>query len=119
VKASTDKPSYPVGSSVKITMRITNAGDVPCRRDVGAKANTVLVASGGQPVWSSDDCNPGGAANVVTMKPGETYEVSITWNGAVTEGSCPSNPAGAKAGRYDAVGKNGDSRSSASPFTLT
>jgi hypothetical protein len=100
-------------------MRITNAGSASCRRDVGAKANTVLVTSGGQPVWSSDDCNPGGAPNVVTMKPGEAYEVIVTWNGAVTQGSCPANPVAAHAGSYDAVGKNGDLRSSPSTFALT
>ncbi len=119
VKIATDKPSYPVGTPVKLTMRITNAGTVSCLRDVGAKANTVLITSGGQPVWSSDDCNPGGEPNVVTMKPGESYEVSLTWNGAVTQGSCPSNPTAAKAGAYDAVGKNGDANSSAARFALT
>lgn len=119
VTVSTDKKSYPVGSPVELTLTITNEGGATCTRDVGAKANTLLVLQDGEQVWSSDDCNPGGAANVVAMKPGDVYEVNLTWEGAVTKGSCPSNPPLAEAGDYEAQGKNIDVKSDTVPFTLT
>mgnify|MGYP003375482133 CR=1 FL=1 len=119
VTVSTDKKSYPVGSSVELTLTITNEGGATCTRDVGAKANTLLVLQDGEQVWNSDDCNPGGAANIVAMKPGDVYEVNLTWEGAVTKGSCPSNPPLAEAGDYEAQGKNIDVKSDTVPFTLT
>jgi hypothetical protein len=119
VAVATDKKTYPVGSPVKLTLTISNKGDVACIRDVGAKANTLLITSGGEAVWSSDDCNPGGNANEVTMKPGDVYEVKLTWEGAVTQGSCPATPAQAAAGAYDTEGRNGDVTSSQVRFSLT
>lgn len=111
--------SVPAGSPLKLTQGITNSGSTPCRRDIGAKANTIIITSGGYPVWSSDDCSPGGDADVVTIKPGEEYQVSVTWKGQLTEGQCPANPPTVKAGGYDAQGKNGEVTSKSKPFEVT
>ena len=111
--------SFPVGSPVTLTEGIKNSGDTACKRDIGAKANTVIITSGGYPVWSSDDCSPGGASNVVTMKPGDEYQVTVTWKGELTEGKCPSNPPQAQAGSYDAKGRNGKVDSKQVTFALT
>jgi len=119
VTIALDGTSFPSGSPVTLTQGIKNNGTEACRRDIGAKANTILITSGGYPVWSSDDCSPGGDSNIVTMKPGDTYQVTVKWKGDVTEGTCPKNPAMAKAGGYDAQGKNGKVVSKTKAFEIT
>ena len=111
--------SVAAGEPVKLVQGIKNSGSVACRRDIGAKANTVIITSGGYPVWSSDDCSPGGPSNIVVMKPGDEYQVTVTWKGQLTEGKCPSNPPTVQAGGYDAAGKNGNVKSATTPFAVT
>lgn len=119
VTVALDGTTFPAGDPVTITQTITNIGDVACQRDIGAKANTISITSGGYPVWSSDDCSPGGSSNVVVMKPGEGYQVTVSWKGVVTEGRCPDNPPKAQPGSYEAQGKNGEVVSKKKTFALT
>lgn len=120
VVATTDASTYPVGSTPKFTLTITNVGGVACKRDVGPKANELEITSGGYHVWSSDDCNASGKSKVMTLKPDETVASSITWDGRLSAKGCP-DPVGkeAKAGRYDLVGRNGGAASDPQPFALT
>lgn len=119
VEASTDDSSYPVGSTPRFTLKVTNGGNVACLRDVGAGANELSVSSGGVPVWSSDDCNPSDATDVVTLKPGQSFSTSITWDGIISEEGCPSGQPAAEAGGYDLLGRNGDVESEPVAFELT
>lgn len=120
VEATTDSSTYPVGSTPKLTLTISNTGDVACRRDVGPKANELEITSGGYHVWSSDDCNASGKSKLITMQPGDKVASSITWNGRLSQKGCPDGEgAAAKAGRYDLTGRNGSVTSDSTPFALT
>ena len=120
VEATTDASTYPVGSTPKLTLTITNTGTVACKRDVGPKANELEITSGGYHVWSSDDCNASNKSKVVTMQPDEPFGSSITWNGRLSQKGCPDGEgAEAKAGRYDLEGRNGEVISDGTPFALT
>lgn len=120
VEATTDSSTYPVGSTPKLTLTITNTGDVPCRRDVGPKANELTITSGGYHVWSSDDCATNSKGKISTLKPGQSSVASITWDGHLSQKGCTDAPgAAAKAGRYDLVGRNGKVESESTPFALT
>ena len=119
VEASTDDSSYPVGSTPRLTLKVTNGGNVACLRDVGPAANELSISSGGVAVWSSDDCNPSDSTDVVTLKPGQSFSTSITWDGQISEPGCPSGQPAAEAGSYDLVGRNGDVESESTAFSLT
>jgi hypothetical protein len=120
VEATTDSSTYPVGSTPKLTLTITNKGDVACKRDVGPKANELTITSGGYHVWSSDDCSTSSKSKVSTLKPGQSYEATITWDGRLSQkDNCSTQGATAKAGRYDLVGRNGKVESASTPFALT
>ncbi len=120
VEATTDASTYPVGSTPKLTLTISNIGDVPCKRDVGPKANELEITSGGYHVWSSDDCNASNKTKVITMQPGDKVASSITWDGHLSQKGCPDGEgAAAKAGRYDLEGRNGEVTSDSTPFALT
>ena len=120
VAATTDASTYRVGSEPKLTLAITNTGDVACTRDVGPKANELEITSGGYHVWSSDDCNASNKTKLSVLEPGQTVASTITWSGRLSQKGCPEEQgAKAKAGRYDVEGRNGKVRSEQTPFALT
>ena len=120
VEATTDASTYPVGSTPRLTLTISNTGDVACKRDVGPKANELEITSGGYHVWSSDDCNASSKSKIVVLEPGDKVASSITWNGRLSQKGCPNGEGElAKAGRYDLVGRNGKVTSEPTPFALS
>ena len=119
VTASTDAASYPAGSTPRLRMRIQNAGTKACTRDVGAAQNELIITSGAKHIWSSDDCSPGGSAQVATLQPGASYSVSVTWLGRLSQKGCPANQPLATKGSYTLVGRNGDVSSAGAAFSLT
>jgi hypothetical protein len=119
VQATTDASTYSVGEKPRLTLTITNIGEVPCIRDVGPKANELEITSGGYHVWSSDDCNASGKSKEAVLEPGQKVASSITWAGRLSQKGCPDGEgARAKAGRYDVEGRNGKVRSEQTPFAL-
>jgi hypothetical protein len=86
---------------------------------VGAAQNELVITSGSTRVWSSDDCNPGGDPNVVTLEPGQSYSVSVTWLGRLSQKGCPADQPLAEAGTYKLTGRNGEVTSEPAVFSLT
>lgn len=119
VTASTDAASYSVGATPRLRMRIQNTSAKDCKRDVGAAVNELLISSGDTRVWSSDDCNTGGSAQIVTLKPDQSYSVSVTWLGRLSQKGCPADQPLAQKGTYKLVGRNGDVSSAGAVFSLT
>lgn len=119
VASFTDAASYPVGSTPHLRMRILNVSTTACTRDIGAAQNELVITSGTVRVWSSDDCNPGGTPQVVTMAPGQSYSVSVTWLGRLSQKGCPTNQPMATKGTYKLTGRNGDVTSAPAVFALT
>ncbi len=119
VEATTDSGAYIVGSKPVLTLTIENTGNVACLRDVGPKANELEVESGGYHVWSSDDCSNNKKVRVVTLKPGDKVQSTITWNGRLSQKGCPDIKKVAQPGRYVVIGRNLDVRSESTPFAIT
>lgn len=118
VTADTDAKSYQIGTEPQLSMTIQNIGESACLRDVGPKANSLEITSGGFHVWSSDDCNPSDKTKVVVLKPAEKVATSITWAGERSLKGCPSGQGKAKAGYYDVAGTNGAITSDKTKFRL-
>ena len=122
VEANSNSATYPLGSTPKLTLAITNTGPAACNRDVGPAANSLEVTSGGYHVWSTDDCTPSTKAKVSTLEPGQKVVASITWDGKLSQKGCPDGEGGgpdARVGRYAVVGTNGTVSSDPTPFVLT
>jgi hypothetical protein len=119
VVATTEKDSYKVGAKPVLKLTIENISAVPCKRDVGPKANSLEITSGGYHVWSSDDCGASDQSKIITLKPGKKVGTSIEWNGKVTTKGCPTKGTPAKQGRYQVTGKNLKAKSPSSTFSLT
>ncbi|MGB8650950.1 MAG: DUF4232 domain-containing protein, partial [Mycobacteriales bacterium] len=113
---TTDADSYPLGASPRITLTARNASAAPCRRDLGSGAVELLVFSGADRVWSSDDCQQGRAADPVTLPPGGTRSVVLTWSGKRSAPGCSGTRTEAKAGTYRVAGRVGTLRQDGSVF---
>ena len=116
--SSTDADTYALGATPKITLVIKNAGSAPCRRDLGAGAVELLVYSGEDRVWSSDDCNPSTATAVTVLGAGGTQAVVKTWPGVRSVPGCGGSKATAKAGTYRVVARLGTLRVDGAVFRL-
>ena len=119
VEAVAGADSYPVGASPKLSLRVTNTGTAPCTRDLGQAAIELLVFSGRDRIWSSDDCAPGGPKQVTTLKPGETVTRRATWNGRRSLPGCAGSKAQAQAGTYRVTARVGQLRDEGDAFRLT
>lgn len=118
VTAQTDAATYRVGEGAVLTLGITNISDAPCLRDIGPKANELVITSGGYHVWSSDDCRAGKKSKVATLEPGERFVSTISWDGLMSRKGCPDISKTAKAGSYELVGRNGNVMSDPTRFSL-
>ncbi len=120
VTVETDKgSSFPTGSPITFTMSIKNISDSACDRNVGTKPNTVLVTSGSERVWSSDDCAPAGQDDIKSINPGDAYQLNATWDQKISQAGCPSGQPAAQPGSYDVVGINDQVESQSVSFTIS
>ncbi len=119
VSATTDSSTYPVGANPRLTLTIQNIGTFACTRDIGPKANSLAITSGGFPVWSSDACNASKTSKPSVLEAGEKVASSITWDGRLSSQDCSKQGALAKAGSYDLTGSNDLVQSDKTPFALT
>lgn len=108
VEASAEFPIYPVGSTPTLSLVITNIGTVECRRNVGPGANELWIEQSGEVLWSSDDCNPSDASDIISLKRGEEFITQLTWDGRTSATGCPSDQPLVEAGEYQVLGRNSD-----------
>ena len=118
LSATPDRPDYPVGGRPQLVLTITNTGAAPCRRDLGQGAVELLVVSGPDRIWSSDDCAPGGPAKQVVLDPRETSVTRLVWTGRRSLPGCKGDQAVAQAGTYRVGARVGDLRTEGEAFVL-
>lgn len=80
VTAGTDAGSYGPGATPLLTITVTNTSKAACKRDVGAAALSLVVTSGKDRIWGSDDCGGKGSASVRKLAPGKPFSTSVNWS---------------------------------------
>ena len=118
VVATTNKATYSGGERPVLQLEVRNIGPVACVRDLGQAARELRVTSGNDRIWSSDDCAPGGDADVVTLAPGKAEVSTVTWSGTRSRPGCEGDEERATAGTYRVNGRVGELRESGEPFVL-
>lgn len=108
VKLLVDRETYPPGTNPTFTIYVVNAGDRPCKRDVGSEAMSLRVLSEGGLVWDSGHCAAfaeAGAAgsDVRRLAPGEEHTASVTWDRTASAPGCAGSEA-VQPGPYQLVG---------------
>lgn len=117
VVATADSRTHKVGDTAQIGMTITNTSDETCTMDVGSAALTILVTSGSDKVWSSDDCEVDSRSNVVDLEAGQEMESAVPWKTERSGANCESGLSAIRPGTYQVVAKAGDIISD--PLTMT
>lgn len=119
IAAGADAESYPVGGRPRLSLSVTNTGSAPCTRDLGQAAVELLVFSGSDRIWSSDDCAPGGPKRVTTLEPGKPDVQRVTWDARRSLPDCGGQKAQAQAGTYRVHGRVGQLRVEGQVFRFT
>lgn len=119
VTAAAERDSYPVGARPLLVLTVTNTGSGPCSRDLGQGAVELLVVSGADRIWSSDDCAPGGPAKQVVLAPDTPSVTRLTWAGRRSLPGCEGAKAQATAGTYRVKARLGELSIDGSAFRFT
>ncbi len=120
VAAVPDAPAYPVGTRPLLRLRVTNAGPVPCTRDVSRKLREILVlGADGTRLWSSNDCYGPPQQDVRLLAPNVPVEFTVNWAGRTSAPGCPLNRRTVQAGTYRVVGRLGVLTGPPAPLVLT
>jgi hypothetical protein len=115
---TTDAPTYGLGATPRLTLTVKNTSATACRRDLGSAAVELLVYSGPDRIWSSQDCSPGTGVSPVTLAPGGTQAVVRTWPGKRSKPGCTGTQAAAQPGTYKVVVRVGTLRTDGDFFRI-
>lgn len=119
VTATSDAESYPLGATAALALTVKNTGAIPCSRALGQGAVELIVTSGDDRVWSSDDCAPGGDAGEVVLEPGAEQSARATWSTVRSAPGCPPEQPQAQPGTYRVTARVGELQVPGAVFQVT
>lgn len=121
IQASSNQPSYAVGTQPVFYMEVENPTDTDCVIDLDdnlLRFEVYDMASNDR-IWSDTDCYPPVAGGTVEFAPGEKRRWEARWSGTASQpGQCDNRPT-VKEGSYFLHGVIGENASDASPFNIT
>lgn len=119
VSVATDAVSYAPEATPRFTVTAMNSGDDPCSLDVGTSdAVELVLTSGDDRVWSSDDCQEAAEERIVTLASGEHEQQSVSWQRTRSAKGCPGNPGTPRPGTYQLTARVGEVTSEPVTFRL-
>ena len=110
---------YGPGDQVTFVVRAASARSRPCRIDLGARFTSVVVASGGTPMWDSSSCVRGTGSQVATVRRGAPVFLKVSWDRRTSLSGCPGRGTAIRAGAYTVAAFNGQLHSQATAFVLS
>jgi hypothetical protein len=119
VTASSDATDYAVGGTAALALTVRNTGTQACRRALGQGAVELIVTSGPDRVWSSDDCAPGGEAGDVVLEPGAQRDARASWSTVRSAPGCPPDQPPAQPGTYQVTARVGELEVPGAVFTVS
>ena len=114
-----DPGEHRAGAPVRFTVTVKNVSGTACRRDLGGGSLELVVRSGQDRIWSSDDCSTDRGSSVQLLRPGASLQTVVTWPGKRSARGCPTARPEARAGTYTARARLATLRSDAAVFRLT
>lgn len=118
VVATADAGSYAAGTTPQLGVAVRNTGEQACEVDLGDAVVGLLVVSGADRIWSSDDCEDGDAASVVTVDAQGEQAVTVEWPRSRSAEGCPGDLPEPRAGTYQLTATVGETTSAPLSFTL-
>ncbi len=113
-----DKRSYASAEKPEFALSFFNVGDGACKLDIGPVGWRIDVESGGDHIWSTDDCAAHEDSEVVTLQRLAPVTVKVTWDRSRSKPGCPTGQGTASPGTYTVAAAAGDVRSPEAVFIL-
>jgi hypothetical protein len=110
---------YGPGEQVTFVVGAVSTRSRPCRVDLGSKFTSVVVASGGTPLWDSSSCLRGTGSRVVMLRRGAPAFLRVTWDRRTSLSGCPGRGTAVRVGTYTAAAFDGRLHSRAATFVLS
>jgi hypothetical protein len=110
---------HAAGHPVRLVVTVKNVSKAACKRDLGGRVLEVLVRSGEDRIWSSDDCSTDHASSVQLLKAGASLETTVTWPGRRSARGCPTPSAESRPGTYTVRARLATLRSPAAVLRLS
>ena len=118
VTATADAGTYAADAQPKLGLTIRNVGAAVCSLDAGSAALELMVVSGSDRIWSSDDCQQDAKSDVTSLEPGKELASSVTWPRQRSAPGCPQDLPEPRPGTYQLTGRVGEITSQPLAFTL-
>lgn len=118
VLVSTDDARYSPDAVPVVTMTLRNDGEAPCDVETGSAAVELVVTSGSDRVWSSDDCEQQGGSRVVSLDPGAEDSTTVQWRRERSAPGCRDDLPEPRPGTYVVTGRIGELTSDGVSFVL-
>ncbi|MBX9244582.1 hypothetical protein ICW40_07140 [Actinotalea ferrariae] len=100
---TTDARAYAAGVQPTFTVALTNAGGAACTVDADAAQREILITSGSDRIWSSLDCPPTAAPNLLLLEPGARTDAPVVWDRTRSAVGCTGGLPEPRPGTYSAV----------------
>lgn len=110
---------YGPGEQVTFVAGAVSTTGRPCRIDLGSRFTSIVVASGGTPLWDSSSCLRGTGSRVVILRRGTPAFLRVTWDRRTSLSGCPGQGTAVRPGTYTAAAFNGQRHSQATTFILS
>ncbi len=120
ITVRTDKREYPPGVNPYVTLTVENVGQSACRIRVGGDTTELVVTSGTDRVWSSEDCRERGQAELERFEPGVPVTLRhVIWRRVRSRPGCPTGSSQlARPGTYVVTGSVRGLQSAKAVFEL-
>lgn len=118
VAAATDAPAYAAGTNPLLTLSVTNTGTEPCEINVGTNQMEFIVTSGSDRIFSSADCQDGGADLMKEFAAGATEKANFTWERLRSAPGCGPVASNPNPGWYVFTARLGEVTSEKAVFQL-
>ncbi|BDH55560.1 BsuPI-related putative proteinase inhibitor [Tsukamurella sp. PLM1] len=115
-----DKATYAVGEQPTFEATVTNAGSVPCSRDIGTGQQQLIVLTldGSKQLWSNFDCTFQPEIKNEVMQPGQQLRYQLQWAGTTSAPGCQAQRVPVAPGAYQVVAQLGAKRSAPVTFNV-
>ncbi len=117
IALTSERNSVDAGTSMPLSLDVTNESDTPCVVDVSPATTVVTIYSGNDRIWSSNDCDESGTKPLY-MDPKAKTSAALSWNGVRSNESCDTNLPNVKPGTYRAVANYKEAESKELVFQL-
>ncbi|MFI2754787.1 hypothetical protein ACGIF2_16540 [Cellulomonas sp. P22] len=95
-----DAASYGASAQPMFTVTIANSGAVDCLVDAGSGQLGIVITSGDDRIWASQDCPADPVERPLLLAAGKSDVTQVQWTRARSAAGCPKDLPAAKPGTY-------------------